>query len=339
MEKQLQIPFQLEGNTANREVVRSVSTPVSQMYKVALSQIKIRPGFNARIQPEGIPDELWDKILMIPELADGIFASNGPTDPIIGDIYKVDECFYVTDGERRTRALRHLLSTGRDTYPNGEHVDSVMVILNPQKTTDLQRKIKIGTTQSKLDLTPMQWAYYYKSFTGDEYKLTHAQIAELLNISRSKVDQYILATKLPQDVQDDIDTSKKNITTEVNAARKAKADADDEKHEKTPSEQKRDRKKDEEGNLSGDEDDFDQQDNSIKGVSSMGGPKDTSSGAITLPKDSIYKDQEDTAMWKQFINRFQVILDECLIITEGDVEKAQPKLIERLKMEFMLHRK
>lgn len=336
MEKQLQIPFQLEGNTANRDTIRSVSTPVSQMYKVALSQIKIRPGFNARVQPPGVPDELWEKILGIPDLADGIFVSNGPADPLIGDFYKVDEYFYLTDGERRFRALRHLMATDRDTYPNNKPVDAVFVLLNPDKTTDLERKAKIGTTQGKLPLTQMQWGHYYLSIKTD-YKLTHQQIADLFKCSRGKIDNYILATTLPQDVQDDIDAGKKNITTEVTALRRAKADTDDEKHEKTPSEAAHDRKKDEESKMSGDEDDFEEKDNSVKGVSSMGGPKeDTSSGAITLGKDSIYQNQEDDARWKQFIHRYTVLQEDCAKAADADQEVFITKMIERLKMEYSL---
>jgi hypothetical protein len=336
MKNQLTLPFQLEGNVANRETIRNLSTAVSNMYRISLSMIRIRPGFNARIKPEGVTDELWDQILMIPDLADAIFANNGPADPLIGDFYSVDQCFYPTDGERRTRALRHLIATGRDIYPNGEPVDSVVVILNPKTTTDLDRKIKIGTTQGKLALTTMQWAHYYLSLKTD-FGLTNQEIGDKLHISRAKVDQYILATKLPKDVQDDIDAGTKNISTEIAARRKKKADEDDELHEMTPSEEAHARKKEKEYSLTGDEDDFINQDNTVKGVSSMGGPKeDTSSGAHVVGKDAIYRDKEDTAKWKQFINRYRVLDDECLNITEGDVDKAQIKLIERLKSEFVI---
>lgn len=336
MKNQLLIPFQLEGNTANRQTIRTVTKAAGDaLVRVQLKNMKLRPVFNGRIQGD-IPDDLWEKILMIPELADGIFESNGPAEPPIGDIYSVDGCFYQTEGERRIRALNHLVRTGREFYPNGQRVDDVLVLLNPPGTTDLQRKLKIGTTQNKLPLTTMQWAYYYKSLTV-EFKLTHAQVGEMLNISRSKVDQYILATKLQQDVQDDIDAGKKNITNEIKAMRQAKADADDDKHEKTPSEQAHDRKKDEEGKKSGDEDDFEQQDNSVKGVSSKGGPKeDTSSGAITIGKDAIYKNQEDDARWKQFIHRYDILHTDCALAAEGDVELMIKKLTERLKMEYVL---
>jgi hypothetical protein len=82
--KQIQLPFILEGNVASRNQIRnSPAKNATLLYKVPIGQIRIRPGFNARIQPEGISDELWDKILGIPDLADGIYESNGTDDPIL----------------------------------------------------------------------------------------------------------------------------------------------------------------------------------------------------------------------------------------------------------------
>lgn len=159
---QPQLPFILEGNTAPRTIIRSVATDTDGLYKMSISQIRIRPKFNARRQ-KNIPEDLYEKVLLIPDLADGIFASNGPADPILGDIYKEDECFYITNGERRFRAINHLLRTGRTTYPNGLPVDCVMVLLNPKGTTDLERKRKVLSTQDNLKLTPMERAYYYLS--------------------------------------------------------------------------------------------------------------------------------------------------------------------------------
>jgi hypothetical protein len=88
--------------------------------------------------------------------------------------------------------------------------------------------------------------------------------------------------------------------------------------------------------LSGDEEEFDQQDNSVKGVSTMGVPKDTSSGAIVVGKDSIYQDREDTAKWKQFINRYDILHTDCALAAGGDVDLMQQKLIDRLKMEYVI---
>jgi hypothetical protein len=344
MKNQPQLPFTIEGNTATRDQVRSLSKNVDHLRKISLSQIRIRPGFNARVQGD-IPDDLWEKILMIPELAEGIYISNGPADDIIGDFYRIDEYFYVTEGERRVRALRYLLNTkteehpkGRDTYPNGQAIDEVRVILNSPGTTDLERKVKIGTTGNKLPLTQMQWAYYYLDLKT-EFDQTSQQVADLFHVSRAKIDMYIMATELPKDVQIAIDEDKIKISNAISEYRAAKKKKDNPglEDETTPSQEAQQRKKDKEGAMSGDEKDFEQQDNSVQGVSSMGGAKeDRSSGSITIGKDSIYKDQEDTSKWKQFLNRHGVLLTDCLLAAEGYVELAQTKLIERLKMEYTI---
>ncbi len=341
---QPQLPFTLEGNVAPRSQVRNLATNVTQLYKIPLSQIRIRPGFNGRIQPPGISDELWDEILGIPDLADGIYASNGPDDPILGDIYKVDEYFYPTEGERRIRALRHLMATGREYYPkpdpNGKQipVDDVVVLFNAPGTTDLERKRKIGTSGNKMPLTPMQRAFYYLSLKT-EFNLSNQQVADLFPpLARQTVDNYIIATELPADIQDKIDRDEIKISNAIAEYRASKKKKDDPKldEETTPSEDAHKRKKEKEAGMSGDEEEFEQQDNSIKGVSSMGGPKDTSSGAVTVGKDSIYQNQIDDALWKQFINRYRVIEEECAKLAEGDADVCIGKMTERLKMEYIL---
>lgn len=331
---QPQLPFILEGNVASRDQVRSLAKNVTQLYKVPLAQIRIRPGFNARVQGD-VPNDLWMQILMIPDLADGIFASNGPDDPVIGDFYKVDDYFYVTEGERRILALRHLIATGRETYPNGNPVDEVSVLLNPAGTTDLERKRKIGTSGNKLPLTPMQRAFYYLNLKT-EFNLSHEQIAEMFPpMSRQTVDNYVLATELPAAVQQDIDADKVKITNAISDLRKSrnkKHDSDD----STPSQDTHKRKKDKEAAMDGDEDDISQQDNSLNFAGSKSGPKESGSGAVVIGKDASHKDQEDTAKWKQFIHRLRVLEPDCAKAADGDQEVSDKKLIERLKMEYII---
>lgn len=335
---QPQLPFTLEGNVAPRSQIRNLAVNVTQLYKLPLSQIRIRAGFNARIQPEGIPDELWEQILGIPALADGIYASNGPDDPVVGDIYKLDDCFYLTDGECRIRAMRHLMRTGRETYPNGSAVDEVLVLFNPAGTTDLERKRKIGTSGNKKPLTPMQRAFYYLSFKT-EFNLSNEDIANLFPpLSRQTVDNYIMATDLPADIQEKIDRDEIKISNAIADYRASKKKKDDPKldEETTPSEDARNRKKEKESGMSGDEDEFDQQDNSVKGVSSMGGQKNTSSGAVVVGKDSIYQNQVIDANWKQFLHRLEVLKTDSANAAIGDVVEYENKLIERLKMEYTI---
>lgn len=330
------IAFPLEGNTASREVIRDSSKNVDHLRKILLEKIQIRPGFNPRRQ-NGVSEDAWEIILGIPSLADGIYASNGPNDPILGDIH-ADGTFYITEGERRTRALRHLMKTGREIYPNGQRVCEVMILLNPPKTTDLERKRRALSADNKLKLKAMDRAYYYLSFKT-ENGMTNEQIAEFLGISRQSVDMYILATELPEDQQEAIDSGSLKISTAIAAYREEnkknkKANSDDPDEELTPKENNKQEKAPD-----GDEDEFlDKQDNSISSPGTRGGPKEES-GKVIAGKDSIYKDQEDTARWKQFLNRLQVITTECADTTGGEEEATRNKVIERLKGEFVLQLK
>ena len=214
--------FSLEGNTATRNTIRASEhiKNTDGLYKVELDNIRIVPGFSPRQKPEETTEDMWNHILGIPELADLIYLNNGPIDPLLGDIYAEDTCFYVTEGERRTRALRHLIKTGRDTYPNGALVSDVRVLLNPPGTTDLERKRIAISSASKLPFTIMQRARYYKSF-ADKNDKTHEEIAEYLGISRQTVDNYILACDFPTDTQMNLDAGTITLSAALEAYREA----------------------------------------------------------------------------------------------------------------------
>jgi|GEM_PF-2701001 len=308
---QIELPFILEGNLSPRPTVRSISKIAEGHYKIDLAQIRIRPQFNARRKPEGMTEELWEHALMIPQLADAIFSSNGPAEPILGDFYKGDDNFYITNGERRFRALNHLLRTKRKEYPNGKPVNEVLILLNPTGTTDLDRKRKVIATQDNMKLKPMERAYYYLSFKNED-GMTHEQIANFLGVARQTVDNYVLATTLPAEIQAKIDADEIKMSTALSDHReqkkvaKGKNDANwDEEDEMTPFGSKVQKK-----HTEGDEDEFKQADNSVAGVSSMGGTKESSSGAHVVGKDSIYMNEQKTALWKQMLNRLGVVRED-----------------------------
>ena len=331
--KQATLPFPLEGHTASRDVLRANSKNVDHLRKVDLSRIRIREGFNGRRQGK-LTEELYERVLMIPELAEGILISNGPAEPILGDFH-TDGHFYITNGERRYRALRHLLATNRLQYPNGVDIAEVTVLLNPPGTTDLERKRKVITTQDNLKLKPMERAFFYLSLK-EQNEMTHDQIAAFLGVSRQTVDNYILATELPEKVQEDIDADVIKISAALADYRQSHKKTKEEGAE-TVAERNHRLKKEEEAQMSGDEDEFMQEDNSIDSAGTRGGPKEErSSGETVIGKDSIYMNEQKKALWRQFINRFEVLTNTCLGQVEGDIDKAQEMLIERLQNEYIL---
>lgn len=332
------LPFKLEGMTAPREVIRSVSKNADHLRKISLSFIRLRPGFNARVKPEWMAEEMWEQTLMIPDLADGIYASNGPADPLQGDIYKMDGLFYASDGERRIRALRHLISTGRENYPDGSLVDEVTILLNPPGTTDLQRKISILNTQNNLPLSVTQKAFYFRSFKEQE-KMSSEAIGALFSMSRQTVDNYLTVTELPKETQEKIDSGEIKMTNAIVEYRNSKKPAkkspvlvDPESGEILDNPPQKEEKP-----LDGDEDEFKQQDNSITGPGSLGGFKEGGSAAITVTKDSIYMDGQKLALWKQFVHRYEHLKSTLRISDMKDDEVHwEDTLAAHLKNEYNL---
>lgn len=334
--QQAKLPFVMEDKVASREIIRQTSKNCDWLRKIDISKIRIRPGFNARRQKD-MSDDLYEILLNIPMLAEGIYASNGPADALIGDI-AVDGYFYIVEGERRFRALKFLLREhGKNgVYPNGEAIAEVRVVLTAPGTTDLQRKIMIGTSQDKLGLRPIDRAYYYHDLKTS-FNLSHDEVAKAVNVSRQTVDIYIKATELPEDVQLSIDAGDISITDAIaktRTKRKKMVEVDEETGEVT---------KEEDPTIRGDEDEFLQQDNSVDFPGSKGGVKeDKSSNEVVVGKDSIYMDQIDIAKWKQFLNRFRVIemevvAAEMLASKLSDSDLVDKRVIDRLRNEFTLH--
>lgn len=320
--------FTIEGNLANRNAIREIATNATHLYKVDLDIIKIRPDrFNARVKPAEMSEEMWEQVLMIADLADKMYANNGPADPPLGDFHK-DGGFYINNGERRTRALRHLIATDRAIYPNGQPVSTVYVLMNPPGTTDLERKRKMHDTNDSLPFTPMQKAHDYLALTQEPYSLTHDQIAELFpKVSRQTVTNYIMAAaELPKNIQDSIDSGEIKMTNALADLRKTKSDkrkgkdAEGEdpiitgKLEEKLKKEEKDKEK-----IQGDEDEFEQQDNSVGGTSTKGGPKqDNSSGEHVIGKDSIYMQQQKDAIFKRFFARYGVLFENARKLVVAD---------------------
>lgn len=344
-------------NVASREVVRSFSKSCDGLRKININQMEIRPGFNARRQ-RNLPDELWEQMLGIPELAAGIYESNGPADPILGDIAE-DGKFYQTDGERRMRAIKHLIREGKDTYPNGTPVDEVTIRLNPTGTTDLDRRLKAVSTQENLKLRPMDKAYHILKLKQD-YDLTDEELAKRLNISRQSVNNYIKATELPQDAQDAIDEDRLKISNALADYRRAHAEEKKnrklgivdletgEVHEEDPnapdpanegeegkSKEEMAKEREKEKYQDGDEDEMEQKDNTVTFAGSKNLGEDRSSGAHTVGKDSIYMQQQRKATFLQFIHRYHHLYENAtkLIVADmpGDEEDPERSKVLREK--------
>lgn len=309
---QQKLAFTIEGNTASREAARKIAVNVTHLHNVDISIIRIRPdNFNARIKPEHLSEEMWEKVLMIPTLAEQILANNGPADPIRGDFHS-DGHFYITNGERRYRAIKHLLRTENEFYPNDKPIATVLVLQNKPGTTALERKKMMYVTNDNLPFTQMQKCHYFLSLSQPPYSLSQEEIGDHFKLSRATIGNYIMATTLPSDIQDKIDSGEVKMSHAIAELRvKNKPTKDDGQDVPTAGQEHRE-KEDAAAKekLRGDEDEFDQQDNSVAGSSSMGGPKAGSSEAHVVGKDSIYMNDQKKALWKQALNRLDVVRND-----------------------------
>src|SRR5689334_10790102 len=99
MSKQLSLYEKLQ-NTGGRDVWRKNSKTNRSTYKIPFSKVVILEGWNTREVFEGLDD-----------LADDL-AVNGLNVPLEGDLSADGKHFYVTDGERRVRAIKMLIKAG-----------------------------------------------------------------------------------------------------------------------------------------------------------------------------------------------------------------------------------
>lgn len=351
-----ELPFVDLTQTDGRNAIREISLARTERnHLIDFDNIQLRPGkgnkyFNARIQPAGMSDEEYEKKIGIPDLAMAIFKSNGPDDPLFGDIK--DGIFYVNGGERRYRALRWLLACKMSIYPNGSEVRKVEIILNPKGFTDADRRRRILSSDNNLRYTSIERAFAYLDMK-EEDNLTNEQIAVNLGVSRQTVDNYIMVTELPLETQQKIDDGILSMADalkdyrEGKKAKKGKLIVDPETGEdlgilSESQERHLAEKAAADAKVRGDEDEFEQQDNSITRPGSMGGPKEEGSGAVVIGTDSIYVRQQKDAMWKQFVNRYEVLKSD---ITKShsspDGSWSSPKsledlLAERLQNEYNL---
>lgn len=338
------LPFVDLTVTDGRNSVREVSiSRAERLHIVDFYILRLRPGlnrkyFNWRVQPEGMTEELYEIKLMIPQLAEAIFNSNGPDDAIILDFK--DGLGYINGGERRFRALRHLLAEkgNEATYPNGKLIRQVEVLQNPKDFTDMDRLRRIHSSDNNLKYSVMERAFGYLEMK-DDYSLTNDQIAELVGVSRQTVDNYIKATLLPKEIQESIDEGKVSLANALAELRTKNRIAGDNPDEPIiPNERKEKEDTADKAKVRGDEDEFEQQDNSVGGLSSKGGAKeDSSSNAVVIGKDSIYMDQQKLALWKQFVHRYEKVKEDVIKANLDPIEGAwEDILAERLKNEYNL---
>lgn len=204
----LQLPFREFEKTevATRDIVRKHESVIMgrQTYKIKVSAIQVRDGFNAR---KSYGD--------IQELADMIEA-NGIITPLTVDILK-DGTIYVERGHRRLAALKLLF----EKYEENSLFDYVECFVNSATTTELDRIKAIYTSNTIQPLSPVENAEVVKRLKV-YYELTNEKIAQELGISRQSVDNYAKIADLPDDVKQALNDHRVSLNSALSVMRKLK---------------------------------------------------------------------------------------------------------------------
>jgi len=178
---QLQLPYAEITKVANRAFLRNNKETFTQTprasFKMPLSKILERDGFNSRIVYEGIE-----------ELAEDIFL-RGLDEPMVLDIME-DGIGFIDEGHRRYRALQLLLTQ--------EKIDKeYLVEFYPNKAgvTELDRMVRQITSNVNLkkDLKVYEKAKVAWNVKNlyTENPLSHEEVGRLLHISRQTIDNLI----------------------------------------------------------------------------------------------------------------------------------------------------
>ncbi len=179
--QQLNLPYAEIGKVAGRQFIRNNKETFTQTarasFKMPLSKIQERDGFNSRVVYENIE-----------ELAEDIFL-RGQDEPMVLDITP-EEIGLVDQGHRRLRAFQLLLSQGK--------IDKeYLVEFYPNKTdvTELDRMVRQITSNVNLkkDLKIYEKAKVAWNVKNlyTEKPLSHEEVAKLLHLSRQTIDNLV----------------------------------------------------------------------------------------------------------------------------------------------------
>lgn len=208
--KALLLPYDEISNCASITRIRSaLKRTTDETYKIPLSQIAVRAGFNWRIKPSWMSDEEWEAELEIPELAASIFA-NGMRLALEGDLLDDLKTFVLTDGYRRYLANIWLF---KNNNPEGLLIEDWMIKVKVNKpgTTELDRANAIFISQDNMKLPPMQMARGLLRLK-EIFSYTNEKISTQWGKSRQWVDNMIKLNDLSEEIQEKLERKQISAT-------------------------------------------------------------------------------------------------------------------------------
>lgn len=195
MAKQLSL-YEILDNAPGRTVWRETLKTLRSTYKIEFKRIQILPGWNIRKTFTGI-EELANDILQ-----------NGLMEPLKGVMSQDGKKFFITDGERRYRALKLLID-------RGDVIDEVEVMPQPARM-NAQGMIAqmISSGVNKCLYNDIEIAEGLQRLKRD-FTMSNQDIADQIGKSRQYVDNMIKLAEQPEEVKNDVREGKVKKTTVI----------------------------------------------------------------------------------------------------------------------------
>lgn len=199
-------PFTLElAPGAIKEAMQGSKS--SDLWKVAIGDIVVIEGFNARVKN----DEYHAKVR---EIADSIKANGFYQDkPLAVYVRRVNGVsqICVTDGHTRLDAAKLAISEGAE-------ITHLPVVTKPNGTSMEDLTVALVTSNSGRSLTPYEVAVVCKRLIG--FGMTESEIANRLSVSETQIKNYLLLTASPKLIRDLVSNGKVSATLAIDTVKK-----------------------------------------------------------------------------------------------------------------------
>lgn len=167
---------------------------------ILLSDIHVKEGFNQRVESESLQEEN-ESLLR--------FISNGGQVPAIEVTPRDEGGVYIVEGHRR-----HLAYTR--AQKNGLPIE--WIAITPFKGNDVDATARIMNSNSQLKLTPYEQHLVVQKL--QRFNLTPQEIADKVNMSRSKVDYLLNFASAPHQVKEMVKSGDVAITVAIDQVKK-----------------------------------------------------------------------------------------------------------------------
>ena len=154
-----------------------------------LGDIHVREGFNTRVSADQLSGDLREEV-QAEEDSLLSFIVNGGQVPALEVTARDDGGVYIVEGHRRHRAYSRAIAAGNP-------IEWISIV--PFKGNDVEATARILNSNSQLKLTTYEQSLVVKKLSA--FNLSPVEIAKLVNMSRSKVDQLLAFTQANHEVQ------------------------------------------------------------------------------------------------------------------------------------------